>query len=263
MLIVINICKDDFEEICMQSRMVKDLGSMQGRIRDAIFHSTPLPKGHGRIGDLDRLYNVFEKNVVSADAFKELFDHAPTIIEADEVAKQDVIAIGNKSEYERGLNDAEKAVKRVINEPSRGGLYANEMQKIFGTKGTFSILLRYSISEIIKKIREYDNKKQVNNRCDTCKYQHLDREHFPCCDCCDNDRWEAEDDEIHVGDEVYCLNPTHKYVVLGFLDNGKIFVLSGKGLTGSFALNQVHKTGRNYPVMEILEKLNQLNESEE
>lgn len=49
----------------------------------AIRKGTPLPKGHGRIGDLDRLYDVFERNVVSADAFKELFDHAPTIIEAD------------------------------------------------------------------------------------------------------------------------------------------------------------------------------------
>lgn len=46
-------------------------------------NGTPLPKGHGKIGDLDRLYNVFKKNVVSADAFKELFNLAPTIIEAD------------------------------------------------------------------------------------------------------------------------------------------------------------------------------------
>ena len=50
-----------------------------------IKNGTPLPKGHGKIGDLDRLYNVFEKNVVSAGVFKELFDHAPTIIDADEV----------------------------------------------------------------------------------------------------------------------------------------------------------------------------------
>lgn len=50
---------------------------------EAIRKGTPLPKGHGKIGDLDRLYNVFEKNVVSADAFKELFNLAPTIIEAD------------------------------------------------------------------------------------------------------------------------------------------------------------------------------------
>lgn len=175
-------------------------------------------------------------------------------------AKEDIIAAGNKSEYERGLDDAEKAIKRVLNEPSKGGLYANEMQEIFGTKGTFVIFLKYSVSEIIEKIREYDNKKQVNNRCDTCKYQHLDREHFPCCDCCDNDRWEQGDSEIHVGDEVYSLDSKYKYVVLGFLGNGKVFVLSCRGLTGVFNSKQVHKTGRNYPVKEILEKLN---ESEE
>lgn len=57
-----------------------DYNSLIGK---AIQNGTPLPKGHGRVGDLDRLYNVFEKNVVSADAFKELFDNAPTIIEAD------------------------------------------------------------------------------------------------------------------------------------------------------------------------------------
>lgn len=52
-------------------------------VRDAIANGTPLPKGHGRLGDLDRLYNVFARNVVSANAFKELFDYAPTIIPAD------------------------------------------------------------------------------------------------------------------------------------------------------------------------------------
>lgn len=52
-------------------------------ILDAFCNGTPLPKGHGRIGDLDRLYNVFERNVVGASAFKDLFDIAPAIIEAD------------------------------------------------------------------------------------------------------------------------------------------------------------------------------------
>jgi hypothetical protein len=45
MQIVINISKDDFEEICMQARMVEDTGSLFGRIRKAIFHGTPLPEG--------------------------------------------------------------------------------------------------------------------------------------------------------------------------------------------------------------------------
>ena len=43
----------------------------------------PLPESHGKIGDIDRLYEVFKKNVAGASAFKELFDIAPTIIEAD------------------------------------------------------------------------------------------------------------------------------------------------------------------------------------
>lgn len=58
-------------------------GIYDAEVYESIANGTPLPKGHGKIGDLDRLYNVFEKNVVSADAFKELFDYAPTIIEAD------------------------------------------------------------------------------------------------------------------------------------------------------------------------------------
>lgn len=48
-----------------------------------IANGTPLPKGHGRLIDEDRLYKVFNRNVSGADAFKQLFDDAPTIIEAD------------------------------------------------------------------------------------------------------------------------------------------------------------------------------------
>ena len=51
MHIVIEIDKEDFEEICMQARMVEDTGTLFGRIRKAIFHSTPLPKGHGDLID--------------------------------------------------------------------------------------------------------------------------------------------------------------------------------------------------------------------
>lgn len=72
MEIVIDICKDDFEEICMQARMVEDTGSLFGRIRKAIFHGTPLPKGHGRLIDAG----------VLAVALAQI-DWADTIVEAD------------------------------------------------------------------------------------------------------------------------------------------------------------------------------------
>lgn len=82
MQIVINIDDEDYDDITLTGGNIINLGVLLD-LREAVRNGTPLPKGHGRIGDLDRLYNVFDKNVVSADAFKELFDYAPTIIEAE------------------------------------------------------------------------------------------------------------------------------------------------------------------------------------
>lgn len=74
------ICEKFGYEYSEQNLISKDTNEA---ILNAFCNGTPLPKGHGRIGDLDRLYNVFERNVVGASAFKDLFDTAPTIIEAD------------------------------------------------------------------------------------------------------------------------------------------------------------------------------------
>lgn len=75
MQILINIDED-------YVNIIKKNGA-KNYFEDAVINGTPLPKGHGKIGDLDRLFEVFKKNVVGADAFKDLFDSAPTIIEAD------------------------------------------------------------------------------------------------------------------------------------------------------------------------------------
>ena len=60
---------------------------------DAIKNGTPLPKGHGRLIDGDRLQaQLFNKtldahfmpiNKISCDDISECFDNTPTIIEAD------------------------------------------------------------------------------------------------------------------------------------------------------------------------------------
>lgn len=52
---------------------------------EAILNGTIIPENHGKIGDLDRLYEVFKRNVAGAVHFKQLFDNAPTILEADSV----------------------------------------------------------------------------------------------------------------------------------------------------------------------------------
>lgn len=49
-------------------------------VRKAIKNGVPLPKGHGRLIDADRLYDDFEY----ADYdFEEALEYAPTILEAD------------------------------------------------------------------------------------------------------------------------------------------------------------------------------------
>ena len=53
-------------------------------LRIAIKNGTPLPKGHGRLKDVDELYNSLEFPTQQfASAFKQVLDDAPTIIEAD------------------------------------------------------------------------------------------------------------------------------------------------------------------------------------
>lgn len=86
MKIVIDIPEGIYSYVNTQWKDIPKNDSPISILCNAVIDGTPLPKGHGRIGDLDRLYYVFKKNVVSADAFKELFDHAPTIIEADKEA---------------------------------------------------------------------------------------------------------------------------------------------------------------------------------
>jgi hypothetical protein len=127
-----------------------------------------------------------------------------------------------KEAYDNGLNDAWECAKKIA---TIGGLDLEELKEIFGYQSVNDIFERFSASEAITRIKEYE------------------------------DRQKKTDDEIHIGDEIYCLDSKHKYVVLRFLDNDKIFVFSSRGLTGVFASKQVHKTGRKYPVVEMLEGL--------
>ena len=57
-------------------------------IHDAIINGTLLPKGHGRLIECERLQEVFRRNVVGYAGFKQLFDIAPTIIEADKESEE-------------------------------------------------------------------------------------------------------------------------------------------------------------------------------
>lgn len=127
-----------------------------------------------------------------------------------------------KEAYDNGLNDAWECAKKIATDT---GLNYEELGEIFGYTAMDTIFRNFSASKAIARIKEYE------------------------------DQQKKTDNEIHIGDEVYSLDPKYKYVVLSFLDNGKIFVFSSRGLTEIFTFNQIHKTGRNYPVKEILEGL--------
>jgi hypothetical protein len=136
-----------------------------------------------------------------------------------------------KEAYDNGLNDAWECAKKIVTDT---GLNYEELGEIFGYTSMDTIFGNFSASEAVTKVKEYE------------------------------DEQKKPDDEIHVGDEVYYMHDKNvKKIVLGITDFGNFAVLSQNGNFGVFSKCELYKTGRNYPIMEILKKLNQLNESEE
>ena len=145
-------------------------------------------------------------------------------------AKQDVVAVGNKSEYERGLNDAWECAKKIV---ITDRLSCDELEKIFGYRSVDTIFRIFSASEVVTKIKEYE------------------------------DRQKKTDDEIHIGDEVYAHDKNVKKIVLGITDFGNFAVLSQNGNFGVFSKCELHKTGKAYPVAELIMELDKFGKGKE
>jgi hypothetical protein len=122
-----------------------------------------------------------------------------------------------KEAYGNGLNDAWECAKKIYE------FSGKELSEMF-PKSEGIPFYSYSTSEAITKIKEYEDKQK-------------------------------KADEIHIGDEICQTNSTHKYIVTAFLDNGGIFVLGDDGFTVVFTPDEIHKTGRNYPIKAILKEL--------
>ena len=98
MEIVINISEEDFKSVENKIFTVGEMSeTTQGRIYCAIVNGKPLPKGHGRLGDLDAVMsdicsgiNTMTNIGIAVDdeylwgKLNDAIDNAPTIIEADE-----------------------------------------------------------------------------------------------------------------------------------------------------------------------------------
>jgi hypothetical protein len=97
MQIVINIDDEDYDDITLTGENTINLGVLLD-LREAVRNGTPLPSGHGKLGDLDKVadrlevlrdgWNRYGNEYESGKydgydcALDEVMD-APTIIEAD------------------------------------------------------------------------------------------------------------------------------------------------------------------------------------
>lgn len=86
MQIVIDIPEWKYKSICEGVEASKRCGvvGIDPDIHEAIYNGTPLPKGHGRLKDIDkveRLLDLEKPDNIIAKALKTIIECVPTIIE--------------------------------------------------------------------------------------------------------------------------------------------------------------------------------------
>ena len=87
MKLVIKIPEETVKEIKDNAMFAKDIAdNIKWDVTGEIVNGTPLPKGHGRLIDADRLKEVFRKN--TGYDYHDLIDIAPTILEADKAESE-------------------------------------------------------------------------------------------------------------------------------------------------------------------------------
>lgn len=84
MKIIIDILEEEYQK-------VQDGRAPVSIMRNAIKNGIPLPKGHGRLIDADRLrsmYSINRANFNTVVGIQKWIDNAPTIIEADKAESE-------------------------------------------------------------------------------------------------------------------------------------------------------------------------------
>lgn len=129
-----------------------------------------------------------------------------------------------KKAYNRGLNEAWKAARKLVHRIN-GGYTEAEKKIIFDNLTSDSILLNYTAAEAIAKIKAYEDKKQ--------------------------------DAEIKVGDEVYSEEDDLRFVVTRIMDGRYEGICTDGACYCPLPLN-IKKTGRHaYRIIELLGELDE------
>lgn len=131
--------------------------------------------------------------------------------------------------YEKGLNDAWECVRKIVTfrTPEEWDSFYDFME----VANYINIFEKYSASEAIVKINEYEEKQK------------------------------HADDEIKVGDiveSIYGTNIGKKYLVTHVISKNYIGVASHDGEVGFINSDNFKKTGRTFPkIFKVLEQLNE------
>lgn len=121
-------------------------------------------------------------------------------------------------EYKQGLNDAWEAITKIAK------MYDGERGKIFGDTRISNILNKYSVSEIIDKLKAYEEQQKP--------------------------------DEIKVGDELQANDDPSVKIIVSQVRGNTIWGFNSEGNYSSRPIFDWHKTGRSFPqVAESLEAM--------
>lgn len=136
----------------------------------------------------------------------------------------DLLESERNSEYQRGLNDAWEAAKKVVLNPDEGGLDFQELNEVFNCDTIQQVFRRHNtLSEVIAKLKAYEEKQKA-------------------------------DDKIEVGDEVDAYG--NKGVVTYMYEKEDVYCVMMRDGSASIRKNgDIVKTGRHLDIASILEAM--------
>lgn len=193
---------------------------------------------YSAINGMERQLNDFKNNADKllndaylcgkADQQKETADHLADINKQVEEARQEGKEYGlDESDmreavsYQKGLDDAWEAARKIVCDED---FSMNELYKIFRKGSSDEILMDFTATEALERIKAYEKEKQ------------------------------KADDEIKVGDEVICNG--HKFIVFATETEERyasLFDVNGRHVSAS--QRECKKTGRHFDIESILEAM--------
>ena len=126
--------------------------------------------------------------------------------------------------YQRGLDEAWEAARKIAISPGDGGLSTHDLFKIFGNDSLQYAFKNYSASEAIAKLKAYEEKQKA-------------------------------DEEIKVGDEVIYNGTTKCIVVRPEDDERYASLIDSDGTLYSADHRECEKTGRHFDIDKILAEM--------